>query len=54
MLPHLSLGAAADHHRDIFQAIRDHDPVRARKEMEIHLKWALKVQLRDQAEEENV
>ena len=36
--------AAAEHHRKIFQAIRDHDPELARKTMDIHLRWALEVQ----------
>jgi GntR family transcriptional repressor for pyruvate dehydrogenase complex len=42
--------AAAEHHRKIFHAIRDHDPELARKTMDIHLRWALKVQQREREE----
>jgi GntR family transcriptional repressor for pyruvate dehydrogenase complex len=35
---------AAAHHKRIYQAIRDQDRERARREMNIHLKWAEQVQ----------
>ena len=39
---------AAEHHKKIYQAIRDHDPKRARMEMKAHLVWALEEQISEQ------
>jgi GntR family transcriptional repressor for pyruvate dehydrogenase complex len=38
---------ASEHHRRIYQAIRDHDRARARREMDVHLTWAEEVQRRE-------
>lgn len=41
---------ATEHHRRIYQAIRDHDRTRARHEMDVHLSWAEEVQRRESEE----
>jgi len=41
---------ASEHHRRIYQAIRDHDRARARDEMNAHLVWAEEVQRREAEE----
>jgi GntR family transcriptional repressor for pyruvate dehydrogenase complex len=44
VFPWQDAAAAADHHKRIYQAIRDQDRERARREMSTHMTWAGQVQ----------
>ena len=44
LLPLRGAAVAAEHHRRIYQAIRDQDGQRARREMSAHMMWAEEVQ----------